>query len=117
MRVSTGQGIPVHADPGAPLACRGLGESDHGVLGRDIGRHAGRCHQARDRGGVDQRTALLADHLRHVAQAEEHTLHIDADHRIEHRLIIFRRVRELVFDAALLKKQSMRPNLSTAAFT
>ena len=107
MRVSTGPGhtaltrTPLRAD----LAGGRLGQADHGVLGGDIGRHAGRADQAGDRGGVDDRARLLLQHHRqHVAQAEEHALDVDADHLVEHRLVVLGGRRDLALDAGVVEE-------------
>jgi hypothetical protein len=55
--------------------------------------------------GVPTRPAILADHLRqHVAQAQEHALHVDADHGVEHRFVIFGDRHHLALDAGIVEE-------------
>jgi hypothetical protein len=118
-RVDRPRAHGVHPDALArDFARRRLGEPDHRVLRRHIGRHARRPDEAGDGSGVDHGAAALTDHLRQdVAQAEENALHVHADHGVEHRLVVLRGRASLAFDAALLKKQSIRPNVSIAVLT
>ena len=105
MRVSIGpgtHGVHPHAGP-RHLAGRGLGQANHSVLRGDIGGHPGRCDQARHRGGIHDRTALLLQHHRqYMTETQEHPLHVDAHHRIEHRLVVFRGWRDIALDARIV---------------
>ena len=40
----------------------------------------------------------------HVTQAQEHALHVDPDHGVEHRLVIVRGGRKLAFDAGIVEE-------------
>jgi hypothetical protein len=87
------------------VAGGGLGQADHRVLRGDIGRHPRGRHQPGDPGGVDDGTPLLLQHDRkHVMQAEEDTLDVDANHRVEHVLVIFGGVRPFTFGPGIVEK-------------
>ncbi|CDN45760.1 hypothetical protein BN871_IV_00010 [Paenibacillus sp. P22] len=73
---------------------RDAGESDDGVFGHNIGRHARSAHEACQRRCIQHRAGLLLFHDRkHMLQAEEHSAHVDAVDEIK-------RGDALVLDAA-----------------
>jgi hypothetical protein len=52
---------------------------------------------------------LLQHDRQHMVQAQEHSLDVDADHRVEHVVVIFGGVRPFALDPGIVEKQSMTP--------
>ena len=105
MSIGPGQMALTRMPDRGHLAGGRLGEADHRVLGGDVGRDARRADEAGDRGRVDDGARLLLQHDRqHVAQPEEHALDVDADHLVEHRLVVLGERLELAFDAGIVEE-------------
>jgi len=58
---------------------------------------------------TDDHAPLLLHDRQHMVQAQEHALGVDADHRIEHVVVIFGGVRPFALDPGIVEKQSMTP--------
>src|SRR6516165_1976582 len=85
-------------------------ESDHTVLGGDIGRGTAEAQQAGNRGGVNDRTATLLEHLWNlIFHTQPYGFQIDRNDAIEIFLGALDCVAELALDARIVESAIQPP--------
>ncbi len=79
-------GVHADADVGV-FDGGGLRQADDAMLGRNVARRGGKADQSGDRGGVDDRPALLLGHdFQFGFHRQPHAFQIDRDHAVERLL-------------------------------